>query len=434
MARLLLVEDDKDMSMFVTDCLTAEQHHVDSAETGSTAQERLAIGKYDLLILDWDLPDISGIDLCKDFRAAGGTTPILMLTGRTHIDDKEAGFDAGADDYLTKPFLMKELRARVRALLRRAAANITESGSGGTGGARGPAQIGNVIGGKYRLDEFLNQGGMALVYRATHIAMGKPVVLKLVHAHLLDDNKILIRFEQECRMMASISHANVATVFDTGLVDGSQPYLVMEYVKGESLTNRLDREGALPIPVALEILIQVCRGLEEAHNAGIVHRDLKPSNVMLQERSGRPDWVKIVDFGLAHLVESGGRLTEQGTVLGSMGYMAPELLRDEEIDKRADIYALGVLFFEMLTDALPYKASSTEAFYIKQLTEAPALPSSKREDVAPGSKLDLIVQRATEKDPARRFQTVAELRCELEKALADASQSVNEEHWQDGHI
>lgn len=417
MAKLLLVDDDQDLSLIVSDKLFLEGHELDIAENAAQAETLLKAAEYDLLILDWDLPDKPGIEICRAYRDRGGITPVLMLTGRGTVDNKEEGFDAGADDYLTKPFEMKELASRVKALLRRASRSQPKQDGAAsvTGAAVGP---GYVIDAKYRLEEFIGQGGMAVIYRATHLSMGKTVVVKLIQAHLVQDDVTLRRFELECRAMASINHGNVVAAFDTGFVGGTQPYLVMEHVKGRSLADLIDTEGPLPCPLAVEIAIQICRGLEAAHSKGIIHRDLKPDNILLQDRNQNLNWVKLVDFGISQLIDTKERLTEANILMGSAGYVSPEHLRGVPLDERADIYALGIVLFEMLTRELPFKATNTEAFLVKQLLEAPEHLWTRRADISQDSAIDAIINRALAKNPDDRYQTAASLRSELECVLS----------------
>ncbi len=414
MAKILVVDDDEDLSIMVSDKLMLERYDVEVVHNGKNAHEQLRTGNFDLLILDWDLPDTTGVEICKQFRAAGGIIPVLMLTGRGGVENKEEGFDAGADDYLTKPFEMKELASRVKALLRRAAVSTPPPKPAD---AEVPIHIGSMIDNKYRLDEFIGQGGMALIYKATHVAMQKPVVVKLVQAHLLEEETSMQRFKQECLLMSRINHGNVVSAFDTGLLNGKQPFLVMEYIKGETLSEIIASRAPLPMTEALEIMIQVCRGLEAAHAAGVIHRDLKPDNIVVKERSSDPSWVKILDFGIAHLAENKQRLTQPDILMGSAGYISPEQLRGLDLDERVDIYALGVILFQMLTKSLPFKATNTEAFLVKQVLEQPDLLSTQRADIAAGSAIESIVSRALEKDPDQRYQTVTSLRLELEQLM-----------------
>ncbi len=409
MAKVLIIEDDRQLSNLVVDFLTGEGHQIEPVYKGTDGLQRLQTGEYDLVILDWELPGMSGVDLCQRYREEGGQTLILMLTGKLQLEDKEVGLDSGADDYLTKPFHFKELSARMRALLRRKTKTLDSSD--------GSIQAGQIIAGKFRLDKFIAQGGMALIYRATHIAMNKTVVVKVLQEHLINSAKQRSRFERECLSMAKINHVNVATVFDAGVTDHGRPYLVMEYVKGISLADSLERDGAMPLPLAVRILDQICLGLEEVHAAGIVHRDLKPDNILLQENMNRPDWVKIVDFGIAHLVESEHRLTDADKVVGTAGFMAPEQLRSDEPDCRADIYALGVVFFQMLTNQLPFKAKNTEAMFLRQLQTEPDRISDYLPQLGQGSSLELFERKALAIDPRNRYQSVTEMRLALQYAL-----------------
>lgn len=419
MAKLLVVEDDRALANVICDQLEADGHQVEARHTIAQARIALETVAPELLVLDWNLPDGTGIDLCRGLRTTGNTTLVLMLTGNKEMADKEEGFDAGADDYLTKPFDLKELSMRVRALLRRAAANSSTQTNSGV-----PAnylEAGRIIGQKYRLDSFLAQGGMSLIFRATHLGMGKTVVVKVLQAHLLTKQSNLTRFEQECRAMAKISNVNVAAIYDTGIAESGQPYLVMEYVSGESLAERLNRNGPLPLADALKILIQCCHGLDEVHKAGIVHRDLKPDNILLTAESNRADWVKIVDFGISHLVETRSRLTEPGNVIGTLGFMAPEQLNNRPVDCRADIYALGVILFEILTGQFPFAADTIEEYLRRQLLEQPDLLSSRRSNIPAGSLIELVAQKALSREPATRYQSTTDLRLALEYCLLEAS-------------
>ncbi len=281
---------------------------------------------------------------------------------------------------------------------------------------------GETIEGKYRLDHLIGEGGMAVVYKATQLNMDRPVVLKLMQWQLLGNDRAIRRFEQEARFTARVQHPNVVSVFDVGLTAGGQPYLVMEFIKGESLRDRLERNGPLPVREAMLVLIQVCRGLQEAHNAGLIHRDLKPENILLQQDRERPDWVKIVDFGIAHLASGYQRLTKTGNLTGTVAYMAPEQLRDTPVDARADIYALGVVLFEVLTGTVPFDADTTEAVLVKQLLEQPPALSGYRPDIGAGSEVEALIMKTLEKDPLNRYQSATELRLHCERILSMVGQ------------
>jgi serine/threonine-protein kinase len=224
------------------------------------------------------------------------------------------------------------------------------------------------------------------------------------------------RFEREAKAVSQINHYNVVTVYDYGVTEKNRPYMVMELIQGESLMDKLENEGPLPLATTTAILIQICRGLQEAHGKGIIHRDLKPENVILQERSDRADWVKIVDFGISYLVEGGqDRLTKAGAVMGTVDFLAPERLRDVPPDARSDVYSLGVILFEMLTARPLFEADTVESMLVKVIMNPPEPPSRYRNDIPPGSAFDTVVLKATEKDPDKRYQTATEMRLELEQ-------------------
>lgn len=276
--------------------------------------------------------------------------------------------------------------------------------------------IGQIIADKYKVDKMLGEGGMAQVFKAIHLGIDKPVVIKVMHGGPGMQNAVK-RFELECKTTARINHPNVVSVLDNGVLDRKRPYLVMEFIKGESLRDKLTNDGSMSLTSVATIMIQICSGLQEAHNEGIVHRDLKPENIMLSDRPDRPDWVKIVDFGIAHLKEGGMKLTATGIAVGTVDYMSPEYLSDKPIDHRADIYALGVILFELLTSQCPFQSDSAEAVMAKHLWSTPMPPSSLRDEMKPGNIFDQIVERAMDKEPDNRFQSCNEMKLVLQKAL-----------------
>lgn len=279
--------------------------------------------------------------------------------------------------------------------------------------------IGKTIAGKYKVEGLLGEGGMAQVFRATHLGLDRPVVIKLMHSSLPSMDTAMKRFEQECKVTAKLDHPNVVSVFDVGTLEGRRPYLVMEFIQGESMRDYLDRETSMSVKDACNALMQVCSGLAEAHGQGIIHRDLKPENIMLRERPDRPDWVKIVDFGIAHLKQGGQRLTRTGIAIGTVDYMSPEYLSDKPIDHRSDIYALGVILYEVIAGRCPFLAETAEAVMAKHLWGTPMPLSHFRPDLGAGSLFDQVAEKALQKEPADRFQSVSEMKIELQKALAE---------------
>lgn len=279
--------------------------------------------------------------------------------------------------------------------------------------------VGKTIAGKYRVEGLLGEGGMAQVFRAVHLGLDRPVVIKLMHSSMPSMDTAMKRFEQECKVTAKLDHPNVVSVFDVGTLEGRRPYLVMEFIQGESLRDYLDRETSMSVRDSATVMMQVCSGLAEAHGQGIVHRDLKPENIMLRERPDRPDWVKIVDFGIAHLKQGGQRLTRTGIAIGTVDYMSPEYLSDKPIDHRSDIYALGVILYEVMAGRCPFTAETAEAVMAKHLWGTPMPLSHYRPDLIPGCLFDQIAEKALQKEPDDRFQSVSDMRVELEKALKE---------------
>lgn len=278
--------------------------------------------------------------------------------------------------------------------------------------------VGKLIDGKYRILSPLGEGGMAVVYRANHVQMERTVVIKVMQGWLLSNRNSVERFERECKLTAKLNHPNIVSVYDVGAINGKEPYLVMEFINGESLADKIQKGGALPYATTANIIIQICRGLQEAHSNGIIHRDLKPDNVLLQHKSDRPDWVKIVDFGISNLVEGSKRLTKTGRMVGTPEYIAPEQLKDRPIDIRTDLYGIGVMMFEMLTGHVPFDGESAEAILMKHLLEDPPAMSEVKPDLPEPNLFQPIVDKLMRKDPDQRYQTATELRLDVEQALS----------------
>jgi len=278
--------------------------------------------------------------------------------------------------------------------------------------------LGRTIDGKYLVQSVLGEGGMALVYRAHHVQMERTVVIKVMQGWLLSNRNSIERFERECKLTAKLSHPNIVSVFDVDTINGREPYLVMEYIKGESLADKIHKEESLPYATCGNIIVQICRGLQEAHSMGIIHRDLKPDNILLQHKSDRPDWVKIVDFGISNLVQGTKKLTKTGRMVGTPEYIAPEQLKDRPIDIRTDLYAVGVMMFEMLTGKVPFDGESSESILMKHLMEDAPLISQVKEELAPGNPFEAIIVKLLRKEPDDRYQTATELRLDIEQALS----------------
>ncbi len=276
----------------------------------------------------------------------------------------------------------------------------------------------NAVLGPYRIVQMIGEGGMGAVYRAQDTRLGRDVAIKVLTAVHLDDRERLVRFEQEARTTGMLNHPNLLTVYDVGDSDGTA-YLVSELLQGETLRERLTR-GPLPPRKAVDAALQMALGLTAAHDKGVVHRDLKPENIFLT-RDGR---VKILDFGIAKLTARAAHegptfqmaATEPGMVLGTVGYMAPEQVRGETVDHRADIFAFGAIFYEMLTGSRAFKRDSSIETLSAILKEEPP----ELTEVLPNipATLDRLVRRCLEKDRELRFQTARDLAFNLETLSA----------------
>jgi len=285
--------------------------------------------------------------------------------------------------------------------------------------------IGTVLAGRYEVVRRIGEGGMGAVYEAKHALIGKRVAVKVLLEKFHAQSDFVARLLQEARLASSIGHQNIVDVTDFGTTDDGRSFVVMEFLDGESLADLERREAPLPIERSLRIARQAASALGAAHAKGIFHRDVKPENLYLVRR-GDADFVKVVDFGISKAVKPGGddgaeayRLTHTGLLLGTPLYMSPEQARgDEDLDHRADIWALGVLLYECLTGEVPFRANNYLQIISQVLTHEPLSPSRLRPELGIPEAVDAVVMRAMEKDRARRYQTMAELEHDLERLLA----------------
>jgi serine/threonine protein kinase len=235
--------------------------------------------------------------------------------------------------------------------------------------------IGVVLSDRYRVDARIGAGGMGLVYKATHLLIGRTLAIKVLRRRYAEQDEVAKRFALEARVASSVKHMNVVDLIDYGSTPLGSPFYVMEFLDGRSLARELARNGPIEPARALDIACQISRGLSAAHQAGVIHRDLKPDNVYLvpADQHG-PELVKILDFGIAHVAGRKTRLTAAGAVVGTPEYMSPEQARGTDLDGRSDLYALGVVLFEALTGTVPLSAESTVGTLTKQVFElAPRL-------------------------------------------------------------
>lgn len=258
--------------------------------------------------------------------------------------------------------------------------------------------------GSFRIARLLGRGGMGTVYLAEHPVIGSRVAVKFLHESMATDPSVVERFFDEARAVNLIGHENIVGIFDLSALPPNRYYFVMEYLEGDTLQALL-RAGPVDPAVARDVLLQVCDALQCAHEHGVVHRDLKPENVFLVQRRGKPHFVKLVDFGIAKLRGAGAqRRTQAGFVVGTPEYMAPEQCEEAAVDARTDVYALGVMAFELATGRLPFQGKSIPQLLLAHVREKPPRPS---ELAAVDPALERAILRALEKDPAARFPDMA---------------------------
>ncbi|MGI8532226.1 MAG: Stk1 family PASTA domain-containing Ser/Thr kinase, partial [Geodermatophilaceae bacterium] len=260
-----------------------------------------------------------------------------------------------------------------------------------------------LLGERYELGETIGYGGMAEVHRARDMRLGRDVAVKVLRQDLARDSQFQVRFRREAQASASLSHPAIVAVFDTGedtVGEGSTPFIVMEYVEGQTLREILRSDGPLPPARAVMICSDICSALDFSHRNGIVHRDVKPGNVMISAS----DVVKVMDFGIARAVsDSSATMTSTAAVIGTAQYLSPEQARGESVDARSDVYSCGCLLYELLTGSPPFTGDSPVAVAYQHVREDPIPPSTHNPVIGP--VLDAVVMKSMAKNPANRYQS-----------------------------
>jgi CheY-like chemotaxis protein len=438
---LFIVDDTPANLGLLARLLRDAGHSVRVANSGRRALAAIAAAPPELVLLDINMPDLSGLEVCTALKSDPATSeiPVLFLSALAGVREKLQAFGVGGLDYVTKPFQAEEVLARVEtqlrlSRLRRALADKNrelERANEELLQARSHAQQifaaltdvleGTVLDGSYRLENKIGTGGTAAVYRATVLETGAPVAVKVLRPQPGSAGQAGRAFSER-RTLARLAHTNAVTVIDSGVTPSGIAYLVMELLSGRSLGDELAELGRLAQARCAQILLPVARVLAEAHAAGVVHRDVKPANIFLHQ-SEQGELVKVVDFGIARADED---LAEPGRTsgwfTGTPIYMAPERLLGQPYDGRADVYGLGVTLYQALSGTLPFQSSGTlGALIMNCIHTAPVPLRDARPDAS--AELEALVMRALAKRPIDR-PTMSELAELLATALTDAESLV----------
>jgi len=394
MARIAVVEDNPGISRMIRVKLTSDGHEVETYMDGAEALRGVREVPPELVILDVNLPTLSGFDVARQLREDLSLhgLPILMLTAQDDLESRLQGLEH-ADDYLGKPFSIKELQARINALLRRSSFRV--------GKVRDLDRLEGEQVRHYRIDHKIGRGGMSVVYRATDQHLGRAVALKFF-TDSFHDEQLKRRFMREAQVASRLEHPNVCTVYTVEDTAEGHLFMVMPLLEGTTLDERL-RADTLSVACALDYAVQIATGLQAAHDLGLVHRDVKPGNIFINQN----DTIKLLDFGIVKWRAQQDDLTKPGTIMGTLSYMSPEQIRGQNVDPRADVWALGVVLYEMIAGRRPFREGHDFVTVLNAIVNDTPDPLGDYRDGLP-AELEDVVAKALEKDPDDRFSSMAD--------------------------
>jgi CheY-like chemotaxis protein len=435
---VLVVDDNPTILSLLGTVLRDGGYDVRVATDGLRAVEIARAKPPELVLLDLSMPGLDGFAVAARLKAEPSTsaTPIIVISAEDNVDDKVRAFEAGAADYVTKPFEPREVLSRVGAhlqlfRLRRELGRQNlelqrkndelvqaERRTQHVFSALSAALPGTVLDGRYRLDEKIGAGGFGTVFRAEHLELQRPVAVKVFRPWEGNDTpQALARFRREGVATSRVQHPNAVSVLDCG-ISGGIAYIVMELLRGCTLHELLRTEGRQTLERTVSIIAPACDALAAAHQAGLAHRDIKPDNIFLH-RTPQGEVVKVVDFGIAKLVRQSEEGTTQGQLtrgmIGTPVFMAPERIMGIEYDGRVDVYSIGVLLYLMLAGRMPFALKTDEDLYasLLRLVSDP-VPPINRPDVPP--EVEEVVSWALAKDADER-PSAAELAAALRQLV-----------------
>jgi len=416
MAIISLVEDSPAMAKLIELKLKAQGHDITHYPDGQLGLQGVTEHPPELLILDVDLPYINGFEVAQRIRETKAIEqlPILMLTGRSDVQSRVRGLEY-ADDYLSKPFSPDELIARIKALSRRALFNTGEtsqSHQASQPSTKKERQVKALIGetiGQYQNLEEIGKGGMSVVYKALDTVLNRNVSLKFFTG-LNDNTDMKERFTREAEAAAILNHGNICSIYTIDETEEGHAFMVMPFLDGENLEECMLR-GPIKFEQSINYIRQIARGLANAHEQGIVHRDVKPANIFITKQGT----VKLLDFGVAQWKqnEQDSKLTQPGSMLGTISYMAPEQILGQEVDARADIWSFGAIIFEMLSGAKPYPNTGNVIASINSIIHGP-LPDIQDYIPIVRPEIKRLLEKTLSKDPNGRYNNTLEILRELD--------------------
>lgn len=354
--------------------------------------------------------------LCTHCQTPNPDGSLTCMECHESLYESDATLDSGSAHLTSTPTILPSGKPSPTLASRRAPGSSLAAHSG-----QPTLPEGFEIGHRYRVVKLLGRGGMGAVYKVRDLELDRDVALKLIRPEIAEDPAVLERFKREIQLSSRVTHRNVLRVYDLGENDGIR-YLTMQYVEGENLESVLKREGRLPLPRLLSLFRQICEGLAAAHEQGVIHRDLKPQNVML-DAAGT---AYLTDFGLAKTL-AGSAMTEMGAILGTPFYMSPEQVRGEQADTRSDIFALGVILYEMATGQVPFTGDSAYEVMMRRLSHKPKPAVALNPEIP--AFLQKIMERCMATDPAARYQAVAEVLADLESGTFHSSVRYATRKW-----
>ncbi len=459
--RILAADDDRITRRLLSVNLERWGYEPLLAGDGLEAWEMLqADDAPDVVVLDWTMPGMDGIEVCRALRKQTDRPYryVLLLAPKAQKHDVITAFEAGADDFIAKPINLTELEDRLVAAVRGLAARkkygiaATRPGDALDGAheitrvePESPSQstlAGKMVGGKYRVKRPIATGGMGTIWEGEHNTLGTRVAIKFIRPEYTKDSDSMSRFENEARVMARLQSRYAVHVYDYGVTPGGLPYLVMEYLEGRTLSDVIEREGALTPCGVATVISQAAHALDRAHKVGVIHRDVKPDNIMLipddDEAHAEAPWhVKLVDFGVAKVLleptapvdddlanpSSLRRPTARGVILGTPAFMSPEqLLASGVADRHTDFWGLAVCAFVAMTGKLPFNATSLGDLVKQVCLNPPPVPSQVNPAAPP--EFDAWFARACASNIADRFASGADFARELQAACGVARPSL----------